>query len=263
MSKSSQPLPDVHPGENEDASRPLLIKNEDILEPVLFPWHSHRRAQLGFAATGLMSISTKRGTWIVPPEQAFWIPAGVEHQVETKGPLSIRFLYLHPDVVLELPSETRVLRVTPLLRALILRLASYPAWYAPDSPAARLAAVIPDELRWLEPEPLYLPLPRDRRVASVTDALLADPAEPRGLGAWARDAGASERTLARLFLKETGMTFGAWRQRRRLTAAVQRLAEGANVTSIALDLGYDSTSAFIAMFKKELGTTPGRYIAGA
>jgi AraC-like DNA-binding protein len=124
-------------------------------------------------------------------------------------------------------------------------------------------AVIPDELAGLEPEPLHLPLPADSRLRSVTDTLIADPADGRDLKAWATTAGASERTLARLFVKETGMTFGTWRQRRRLLAAIGRLAEGQSVTSVALDLGYDSPSAFITMFRRTLGATPGRYLQQA
>jgi AraC-like DNA-binding protein len=130
----------------------------------------------------------------------------------------------------------------------------------PSGPEARVLALIPDELRALEPEPLHLPLPRDRRLTAVTGRLAADPADGRSLAAWAKLAGAGERTLARLFLSETGLTFGAWRQRLRLLAAIARLAEGQAVTAVAYDLGYDSPSAFIAMFRRNLGETPGHYL---
>lgn len=210
-----------------------------------------------------MSVSTYTGTWVVPPEQAVWMPAGEEHRVVALGRLSMRSLYLHPDACAGLPEEPRVLRVTPLLRELILRLAVLPMRYAANDMAARLGAVIPEEIRLLEPEPLHLPLPHSRRLAAVTRALIEEPADARPLSDWASAVGASERTLARHFLKETGMTFGAWRQRLRLVKAVERLAEGAPVTNVALDLGYESPSAFIAMFRREMGTTPGRYLVAA
>src|SRR3546814_638212 len=111
-----------------------------------------------------------------------------------------------------------------------------------------------------KPGPRCLPLRRDVRMRRIAEALLADPADTRALGDWAKAAAASERTLARLFVRETGMTFGAWRERLRLTAAVARLAEGQPVTSVAFDLGYQSPSAFIAMFRRCLGDTPGRYL---
>ncbi len=121
-------------------------------------------------------------------------------------------------------------------------------------------AVIPDQLRALKAEPLHLPMPSDRRLRKITDGLTGNPADGRTLGDWARSAGASERTLARHFRRETGMTFGSWRQRLRLLTAIASLAEGRPVTAVAYDLGYESPSAFVAMFRRELGTPPGRYM---
>ncbi len=249
-----------HPGEDRDPVRPVLALVSEVERGGGFPWHRHYRAQLVFAAQGVVTVSVATGTWVVPPEQAVWVPAGTSHQIESPGPFSMHSLYVHPAVCDGLPGETRVLRVSPLLRALMDRLAALPTFYGPASMAAHLAAVVPEELRLLRPEPLYLPLPSSRPLRAVTDGLIADPADARSLADWARKAGASERTLARLFRRETGMTFGAWRQRLRLVRAVERLAEGAAVTDLALDLGYDSPSAFIAMFRRELGTTPGRYL---
>lgn len=263
MMKFSQPDRSDHPGQDRDAARPVVALASEVEREGGFPWHRHYRAQLIFAAEGVVTVSTTDGTWVVPPEQAVWVPAGTLHQVESLGPFSLRSLYVHPAVCGGLPQDTRVLRVSPLLRELNGRLVALPTFYGPTSMAARLAAVIPDELRLLRPEPLYLPLPTSRRLRVVTDGLIADPADARPLAGWARQAGASERTLARLFVDKTGMTFGAWRQRLRLIRAVERLAEGAAVTDLALDLGYDSPSAFIAMFRRELGTTPGRYLGSS
>jgi AraC-like DNA-binding protein len=210
-----------------------------------------------------MTVSTAEGTWVVPPQQAVWVPAGVLHEVQSGAPLAMRSLYFHPGAVAGLPANCCVLTVPPLLRELILAAVALAPDYPPAGPEARLMAVIPDQLRAIEPEPLHLPLPADRRLRALTDGLSRDPADGRSLADWARSAGASERTLARLFRRQTGMTFGAWRQRLRLLLAIARLAEGAPVTAVAYELGYESPSAFVAMFRRELGEPPGRYLRAA
>ena len=253
------PPPD-HPGNLDDPGRPIAPMAIDYLGASLRPWHHHRRGQLLYADQGVMQVSTAAGTWVVAPEQAVWVPPGVEHQVGHRREIAMRTLYVDETVARELPTECCVVAVPPLLRQLILRAMAVGVDYAPESAGARVMAVILDELRALKPEPLHLPHPRDPRLVKIAEALLADPADGRALADWAKAAGASARTLARLFVKETGMTFGAWRERLRLTSAVTRLAEGAPVTSVAYDLGYQSPSAFIAMFKRTLGDTPGRYL---
>ena len=263
MSRNSQTPLDPHPGDLDDPSRPIVALARDHAGPHRFPPHRHRRAQLVYAVEGVMTVETTGGTWVVAPQHAVWVPAGVEHEVRAAGPLAMRTLYVDPAAARGMPETCCVVGVPALLRELILRAVAGSPGVAPDRAAARLLAVIPDELLRLEPEPLHLPLPGDRRLKAVTERLAASPADGRPLAAWARAAGASERTLARLFLAETGLTFGAWRQRLRLLAAVARLAEGQAVTTVAYDLGYDSPSAFIAMFRRAFGTTPGRYLRGA
>jgi AraC-like DNA-binding protein len=149
--------------------------------------------------------------------------------------------------------------VPPLLRELILRAVDLPALYDEDGPAGRLMQVILDQIDTLEIAALHLPTSAHPRLSPILDALLRYPEDDRALDAWGRQAGASGRTLARLFQRETGMSFRAWRQQARLLAALARLAADEPVTTVALDLGYDSLSAFIAMFRKATGTTPGRY----
>jgi AraC-like DNA-binding protein len=253
------PLP-KHPGNLEDPLRPIAPLAIDYEGASLRPWHHHRRGQLLYADSGVMQVGTTAGTWTVAPEQAVWVPPGVEHQVGHRSGVALRTLYIDPEVARELPGECCVVAVPALLRQLILRAMEIGLDYQPDSAAARLMAVILDELRRMTPEPLHLPQPRDPRLKKIAEALLADPADGRALADWAREAGASARTLARLFVRETGMTFGAWRERLRLTQAVARLAEGESVTAVAYDLGYHSPSAFIAMFRRSLGETPGRYL---
>lgn len=222
--------------------------------------HSHSRAQLVHGEKGVMTVRTDDGAWVVPPGYAVWVPAGLVHEVRAAGAVAMRTLYLRADAGVPIGPRCRVVRVPSLVRELIARVVQMPEEYPEEGPEARLVAVLADELANLPPAPLDLPLPRDRRAAIVAEALISAPADGRDLDAWGRMVGASDRTLARLFRKETGLTFGRWRQRRRLLAALERLAAGEPVTTVALDLGYDSPSAFIAMFRRALGASPTRYL---
>jgi len=223
--------------------------------------HSHDRAQLVHGETGVMTVRTHRGTWLVPPGFAVWVPATMEHQVSAISALRMATLYVRGDAGVPVPSDCVVVSVPVLARELILRAVTLPDAYPDAGPEDRLIGVLRDELGDLEPAPLHLPLPLDKRARAVTDRLIESPADARELEDWGRTVGASGRTLARLFTAETGLSFGQWRRKRRLLAALERLAAGAQVTTVALDLGYRGPSAFIAMFRRELGETPGRYLA--
>lgn len=251
-----------HPGDLEDPGQPVVTVSRDSPGEQRFPMHRHFRAQLVYASEGVMRVTTDAGTWVVPPQQAVWVPAGVDHEVYSSGPLSMRSLYVHPTACSGLPEECCVMNVEPFLRELILKVAELAGRDRVPESYGRLVGVVLDELGRLEAAPLHLPLPRDARLRAVTDALMAAPGDNRDLGEWGRRAGASGRTLARLFRRETGMTFAGWRRRLRLLAAVARLGAGESVTAVAYDLGYHSPSAFVAMFRRSLGTSPGRYLKG-
>jgi AraC-like DNA-binding protein/quercetin dioxygenase-like cupin family protein len=223
-------------------------------------WHCHRRGQLIYARAGVMTVATRDGAYVVPPQRALWAPPGIEHEVRCATPLSMRTLYIAPPRRSALPEMCCVINVSPLLRELILA-----GVEAPGGERRRrlIAALLLAEIRTAASAPLHLPEPQDPRLRRVTAALRADPGDRRTLAAFAQEAGASSRTLSRLFLAETGMTFGQWQRQVRLLAALVRLAQRAPVTTIALDLGYDSPSAFICAFRRTLGTTPRRYFARA
>ncbi|MCO4758504.1 MAG: helix-turn-helix transcriptional regulator [Oceanospirillaceae bacterium] len=231
----------------------VMRDDEDVIP------HTHPRAQLVYASVGAIRVNTPDGTWVIPQTQAVWVPGGLEHQVCAVSPAEVRHLYIDQRQFQALPTQCSVLEVSPFLRELIIRAVSHGREYLPDSPAAHLMAVIGDELQALEPSPLYLPSANDRRVIRVMEKLRDDPADNRGQEDWAADVGASGRTLGRLFLRETGMSFGQWRQQLRLQEAVKLLAEGKGVTEVALILGYRSPSAFVAMFRKALGKPPKQY----
>ena len=243
--------------------RPIVALAADYDSGYHITPHTHIHAQLIHGSEGVLQVRAGAGSWVVPPDRGLWVPAGIEHEIVMRGRVAMRTLYIEPDALPDMPAHCAVVAVGPLLQALIQRAVSAPPVYDERGPDGRIFAVILDELRLLPTIPLHLPLGHDRRLQRVTAALDRSPGDGRPLEAWAREAGASPRTLARLFLRETGMTFGAWRQQARLLHALIGLAEGRPVTSLALDLGYASPSAFIQAFKRAFGTTPSRYFREA
>ena len=246
----------------DDIPRPVVGVAVDLAHGKVIPSHKHRRSQLVHAACGVMTVTTREGTWVVPPQRAVWVPGGVEHQIRMSGRVEMRTLYLADRAISALPSQCCVVFVSPLLRQLVLQVVAMPQPFPLGGAEERLVEVLLDEIRATEVAPLHLPRPVDSRLRRVADALLESPEDDRGLAEWAKTAGASPRTLERLFHRETGMSFGAWRRQLRLLRALERLAAGEPVTTVALALGYDSTSAFIAMFRRNLGRTPGSYFRG-
>ncbi len=242
-----------------DPSLPILGLHDLILTDFEFDFHHHPRGQLAYASSGVIKVYTDSGSWIVPPSQAVWIPGDLRHSVNPEVTSEIRHLFVDPSCLHRLPDQCSVVEVSPLLRELILRLADFGDNYAPDSPASRLCAVILDELQALEPSRLHLPLSGDRRLQRVMQGMIEHPGADSGLTDWAARVGASERTLRRLFVRETGMTFQQWRRQLLLHEAVDRLGRGESVMNVALELGYRSPSAFVAMFRKTLGKPPGQY----
>ena len=221
--------------------------------------HAHPRGQLIYAGSGIMRVVCGRDIWVVPPSQAVWVPPDQEHEVYFPGEVELRNLFIDPSATMGLPTQCTVLKVTPLLRELIVKAIEVGEEYLPESSGWRLMQVLLDELRQARATPLHLPMARDKRVMRVIEMLLEKPGDSRDLAAWSRIAGAGSRTLARLFVAETGLTFGVWRKRLLLQEAIRLLDEGQPVTQVAFDLGYQSQSAFIGMFRKELGVPPGQY----
>ena len=186
----------------------------------------------------------------------FGFPLEFEHSLHSADKVDLRSLDVADRISARLPFTCGVIAVTPLLREIILRLAENNPEYAPDSHAARIAALVPEELARAPTLPLGLPLPSDPRLRRLCDRLLDVPADRRPLAALGREVGASARTLTRLFRAETGMSFVEWRQQARLLRALALLAQGASVTVAALSVGYETPSPFIRLHRKLLGTTP-------
>ena len=232
----------------------------------VLPLHHHSWGQLLFAREGVMEVDSGEHSrsWVVPPSRALWVGAHEPHRVQMVGAVEMRTLYLHESIAQELPPElhgTCVLHVSPLLRELIFHLSEV-APLARDSrrpKEARLVDLLVDLFEVVPQPPANLTWPTDPRARRVAEALAAEPAHEHALTDLARLAGASERTLARIFVQETGLSVGRFRRELRLRHAVRLLANGAPVMNVALDVGYDSTSAFITTFRRAFGVTPGEF----
>jgi AraC-like DNA-binding protein len=244
-----------------DSVAPALALSTDYPNGFCVPWHSHARAQLLYAVSGVMVVGTATGHWVAPPNRAIWLPADTPHWTRMAGQVRVRTLYLAADAARGLPEQCGVQAVSPLLRELIIAAMALPDQLIPDSRNARLLALLLDELR-LEPTlPLNLPQARDARLRLICDDILAHPDQAHSAADWGARLGIDPKTVQRLFLRDTGMTFGRWREQARLLLALQRLAQGERVLDVALDHGYSNPSAFAAMFKKHFGVTPSGFFA--
>jgi AraC-like DNA-binding protein len=230
-------------------------------EPGTLAEHSHKdRTQLIYASRGMVHVTTRSGRWILSPGRALWIEAGTAHGLEVRRRVELNILYFDPALE-GLPQwrGCKVVTVTPLLRELVDTAITFPWDYEPGSPCARLTRVLVDQLGEMRQAPVDLPEPVDPRAVRVADLARSDPADRTPLAILARMAGASTRTIERLFLAETRMSFGAWRQRLRLINALERLALGETVASVSFAVGYENPSSFIAAFRATFGKTPGSY----
>lgn len=250
MSPTGQP----HPA--PATATAIVVASSTLPRGHWFPEHSHPVHQLVWSRTGVLSVRTDAGTWLLPPTMALWVPAGVPHSTGTTSGAVMRSPYVAPRECPVSWSEPTVVAVTPLLRDLVDHLA-LPSLPAPAR--GRAEAVLFDLLAPLAVRTVSLPEPADPRALLVAERLTADPTDNRTLDEWGTVAGTSGRTLARLFTAETGMSFGHWREQLRMRASMPLLAEGRTVESVARRVGYASASSFVAAFHRTLGLTPRQY----
>ena len=223
--------------------------------------HDHSRDQLLYAVRGIMRLKTESDAWIVPPEVAVYLPAGIAHSITMNNAVEMRSLYIDPKRV-RISSSTvpRVIKVSPLLRELIETLTAAPLEHDANSRFGVISRLIEIEINEAQNLNLYIPLPRDQRLQLVCAALLENPSDGRTLEEWSEVAGASPRTIARLFKNTLGLGFAPWRQRVRFHNALEELSSGKSVSEVAKAIGYNSPSAFTAAFHKTMGFTPGRAV---
>ena len=240
----------------EEAPRPMVGYANDYVPGHRTGLHRHPRAQLLFAVAGVMRITTEAALFVVPPGTGLWVPADTLHGVQMDGVVRMRALFLRADAAASGPSAVTVIAASPLLRELILTVCGEPVVWDAGGPIRLVAELVLHEIGRAGTRPLSLPACRDPRLARVAAALIADPADPRDLDALAVVAGASVRTLARLFRTDTGMSFQQWRCQLRMTEALARIAQGVPPARVASAVGYASVPAFGAVFRKTFGTTP-------
>jgi AraC-like DNA-binding protein len=240
---------------------PVWIRTYPVtfLHDVTEPQHDHAWHQLTFATRGHLEVITDEARHIVPADRAVWVPAGVQHAEVMRAPISMRSIYisrLSPDPGRVAPERVRTIAVTPLLRELILHISRIGALDRRKPEQARLVGVLLDQLAAARDVSLALPSPRDPRARRFAELVTREPGSDASIAALARRAGASLRTIERCFLRETGVAVGDWRRRVRLFHALRLLEDGAAVTEVALDVGYNSTSAFSQAFARQFGRSP-------
>lgn len=223
------------------------------------PFHHHSRAQLLYASNGVVIVVTHSGRWMIPAGYAMWIPAGIEHSVRIIGEVHMRSVYISPGAADNVRDYLHVVGLTDLMRSLIIDVTSNDDAPEPGSRKALVTDLILRDIGNLPEQPLGLPIPSDPRLDQLCREFLQAPSARATIDAWAARLAMSRRSFTRHFQKQTGISLSVWRQQACLFAAVPRLASGETITAVALDLGYDSVSAFTTMFRRMLGVSPRFY----
>lgn len=244
-----------------DLRRAVVIRHTAYPKGHHIAPHWHGRAQFVFAVAGTMRVRTARHAWIVPPSRALWVPAHTVHEIQMHGIVDMHSLYLDEMAGTGMPVSCAVLDVTPLLRELVVRAAALPSTYDERGEDGLLMQLLITEIRRLPHCALDLPLPESADLTQLCERILADLSTRRPCDFDAGELNISTRTLYRRFLREAGISFARWKQQARLLESIRRLAEGTPVTTVAVDLGYESPGAFSTMFRRALGIAPRAFAA--
>jgi AraC-like DNA-binding protein len=246
-----------------EVGRPVVARSADYPDGHTVLPHRHDRHQLLYGSTGVVTVSTAHGAWVMPPQRGMWIPAGVTHSVRMVGAVRTNSLYFEPAAIEGMPEHCQVVGVSPFMRSLLAEAVRLPREYDLDGRGGALMVLIQHEIRELPHLPLSLPFPRREDLAHRCHAFLRRPDVHETIDDWSHALAMNRRTFTRLFRRETGMAFVTWRQQASLVIALPRLAAGETVTSVAMGLGYDNPAAFTAMFQRALGASPRGYLREA
>ena len=248
---------DFDPDKTDRPAVALHLELKDYATEI--PAHRHRKGQLVLALHGAVTCHVADGWWIVPANCGVWIPGAMEHSNFTTANAQLSFLFVEPDAA-ALPAQCCTFSVSPMIREMIGHLAKQAPDYETGSHTDRLVRVLLDELVRMPKEDFHLPISEHPKIRKIAEGFANNPADRSTLAQWAERIAVSERSLARLMLQETGMTFGRWRQQFHLMLALREISAGVSVQNVSAILGYESVTAFITMFKKALGQTPTRYL---
>lgn len=256
MSQNSHPVHLRTLPTYRELPRPVVARVESLPPGSQTPWHTHGWWQLAYALKGVLSVETGHESFMAPPQRAILVPPGIQHRAVNVSQVEMRSLYLENVLMHWAPHRCRVISINPLVRELIVASGTFPTDYDIHGPEGRLIHVLVDQLAQMPEVAFNLPIPSDPRLLRICSALQQTPDDSRTLAEWGSEVGISDRSLTRLFMLQTGLSFGDWRQRLRLLVALGSLENGLQVTRVAMDCGYASASAFIAAFRKTFGTTP-------
>lgn len=243
----------------DSVPRDVLAIGTDYLPNVLLNSHVHRRAQFLYGATGLIEVSTEDGEWVIPPDSGVWIPENTAHETRMLN-VNTRSLYIEPSAAPRQSDKCEVLRVSPLLRQLLLESVDMPIEYNIHGRDGIMIQLILHEVANAEPLPFFAPIPRDENLAKLCREFLKNPQITSLPQEWAMKLHKSERSFSRFFGAQTGLSFSDWRQQACLLSAITHISAGKSITEVAFDLGYSSVGSFSTMFKKWLGQTPSSFI---
>ncbi|MGY6270570.1 AraC family transcriptional regulator [Achromobacter denitrificans] len=237
----------------------VYMRSQNLLPHQAFPPHFHRWNQFVYATSGTIVVTLAHSRHIITSEQAIWVPTGTIHTTGSVWGAEFRNLYIADQARCAARIGCAVYQVTPLLRQLIIEFERVDNDRSERDYRSRIAGLLQDQISRLEKIDFHLPWPHSEALRKLCEALYADPAHERSLDEWGEALGAAGRTLARRFEKETGLAFREWRRHLRLFRAIEWLASGKSITSVALDLGYNSTSAFTYMFREAMGKSPSEW----
>ncbi|HTU45052.1 MAG TPA: helix-turn-helix transcriptional regulator [Bryobacteraceae bacterium] len=250
----------IHIDSVDHVPRPVVAIGNDYPDGHLIDPHHHRRSQLISGASGVIVLSTSEGTWVMPPQRGMWIPPATQHQVRMVGAVSMQSLYLEPDAVPGMPGHCQVVGISSFMRSLITEALSLPLQYELEGRAGALMQLIQYEMQQLPVLPLSLHYPAHGPLSARCRGFVQQPSIHQTIDDWAEALRMSRRAFTRLFRRETGMSFVAWRQQACLLCALPRLAAGEPVTTVAIDLGYENPAAFTLTFRRAFGSPPLVYL---
>lgn len=243
-----------------DRTRPVLALGGTYPASHHVRPHRHRRSQLFCPLSGIVMASTSQGAWAVPPRRGLWIPAGVRHELRMQGVVEMQSLYFEPHDLVRMPDHCQVVAISPLMHSLMSEAVALPVQYEREGRSGALMQLLQYEIGTLPALPLSLPLPDHKALAKHCRRFLLRPTANDSIDDWASSLYLSRRTFTRLFRRETGLSFVAWRQQACILAALPKLAAGASVTHTAFELGYDNPATFTTLFKRTFGASPREYL---